>query len=224
MSSYELGGAVLRRSQPFVRRIRRALLVRRIKLLAAAANATVDVTIALDATIGRGITVEFGEGTHTVLRAGDAATIGNDVVLQLRGGEIDLGRWTELRHQSIVTVSGGRFVLGDLSILGRGVSVHCAHEVVIGERTGIASYATVVDTTHRVTEPGRPLAYDTVPGSVFIGDDVFVGANATVARNSKVGDYCVVASSSLVLGEVPAKTIVSGIPAKFVADVELPWE
>lgn len=224
MSSYELGGAVLRRSQPVVRRIRRALLVRRIKLLAAAAQATVEVTIALDATIGRRITVDIGEGTHTVLRIRDAATIGNDVILQLRGGDIDLGRWTELRHASILTVSGGTFVLGDASILGRGVSVHCAHSVVIGERTGIASYATVVDTTHRVTEPGRPLAYDTVPGSVVVGDDVFVGATSTLARNSKVGNYCVVASGSLVLGEVAEKTIVSGIPATFVAAVELPWE
>ncbi|MCU1588577.1 MAG: Acetyltransferase (isoleucine patch superfamily)-like protein [Frankiales bacterium] len=223
MSSYELAGSVVRRSQPFARKVRRALLVRRIQVLAAAAGATVDVEIALEAVIGRGIRVEVEPGTHSSLRIGPGTLVGDDVVLELRGGSTDIGPWCDLRRGTVLKVSG-RLTMGQQSTLGAGTTVHCAYEVTIGDRVGIAEDATLVDSSHRPSEAGKPMFHDTIPGAVRIGDDVFVGSKATLTRKCVIGDYCVIGAGSVVIGEVPSRAFFSGVPATFVAPVELPWE
>ena len=223
MSSYDVAGAVLRRSQPLARRVRRALLVRRIHVLAAAAKATAEVDIALDAVVGRGVRIEVEPGTHSVVRIGAGTLVGDDVVLELRGGTIDIGPWCDLRRGVVLKVSG-RLRIGERSTLGAGTTVHCAYEVTLGDRVGIAESGTLVDSSHRHSEPGKPMFHDTVPGAVVIGDDVFVGSKATLTRTCVIGDYCVVGAGSVVIGEVPSKTFFSGVPARQVSTVELPWE
>ncbi|MCW2544957.1 MAG: acetyltransferase [Frankiales bacterium] len=223
MSSSSLAGAVVRRSAPLARRWRRALLVRRIRVLAAAAHASVDVQIATDALVARGIRVDVGEGTTSTLRIATGAAIGEGVVLQLRGGSIEVGPWSDLRRGVVLNVSGDLRV-GERTVLGAGTTVHCAHAVTIGDRVGIGEYTTLVDTSHRHTQPDRPVVYDTVEGSVVVGDDAFIGTKSTLTRDCRVGPFAFVGAGSTVIGDVPAKTFVSGVPAREISAVELPWE
>ena len=223
MSSFELAGAALRRATPLVDRARRAVLVRRVRVLAAAADATVEVDVALDARIGRGVRVEVGPGTSNLLRLGPGVQVGDGVVLQLKGGQIDVGGWTDLRRGVVLNVSG-RLRIGQSNLIGAGTTFHCAHEIVVGDRVGIGEYTTLVDTSHLHTEPGRPMVSDTVAGSVHVGDDVFVGTKSTLTRTCRLGDFCIVGAGSVVLGEVPGRTFVSGVPARHIRAVELPWE
>ena len=222
MSSSSLAGALVRRARPFARRFRRALLVRRIQVLAAAAGATVQVEVATDALVGRDVRVEVGPGSSR-LRIGSATAIGDGVVLQLRGGSIEVGPWSDLRRGVVLNVSGA-LVVGERTVLGAGTTVHCAHQVTIGDRVGIGEYTTLVDTSHRHTAPDRPIVYDTVAGSVVVGDDVFIGTKSTLTRDCRLGDFAVVGAGSTVIGQVAAKTFVSGVPAREVATVDLPWE
>ena len=60
-------------------------------------------------------------------------------------------------------------------------------------------------------------------GPVEIGNNSLIAAKATVARNSKVGDFCIVAGNSVVTGEVPSGHLASGVPAKVVKELDLPW-
>lgn len=223
MSSSELAGALLRRSRPRAARLRRALLVRRIRVLAAAAGAVVELDLAHDVVVGRGVRVEIGQSTTNLLRVGIGSVLGDGVVLQLRGGEVEIGPWTDLRRGVVLNASG-RLRVGERTVLGAGTTVHCAHQVTVGDRVGIGEYATLVDTSHRHTEPGRPVVYDTVEGAVVVGDDVFVGTKATLTRSCRLGEFCVVGAGSVVVGEVPPKSFVSGVPARVVSTVDLPWE
>lgn len=56
------------------------------------------------------------------------------------------------------------------------------------------------------------------PGEeIVIGDDVWVGANATILKGAKIGNGCIVASGAVVLrGEYPAQSVIAGNPAKVV--------
>jgi len=49
---------------------------------------------------------------------------------------------------------------------------------------------------------------------ICIGDDVFVGARATLMPGVRIGDRCVVAAGSVVTKSVPSGTVVGGNPAK----------
>lgn len=56
---------------------------------------------------------------------------------------------------------------------------------------------------------------------VTIGDRVFIGANAVVMMGVTVGDEAVVGAGAVVSKDVPARTVVTGVPARAVASVDL---
>ncbi len=56
---------------------------------------------------------------------------------------------------------------------------------------------------------------------VVIGDRVFLGAGAVVTMGVTIGDEAVVGAGAVVTDDVPARTVVAGVPARVVAHVEL---
>ena len=52
-----------------------------------------------------------------------------------------------------------------------------------------------------------------------LGDAVFVGANATIMMGTSIGDQAVVAAGAVVTGDVDARTIVAGVPARRIGEV-----
>lgn len=59
---------------------------------------------------------------------------------------------------------------------------------------------------------------------VRIGDCVFIGAGAIVTMGVTIGDHSVVAAGAVVTRDVPAYTVVSGVPARVTARVLLDGE
>jgi 2,3,4,5-tetrahydropyridine-2,6-dicarboxylate N-acetyltransferase len=55
---------------------------------------------------------------------------------------------------------------------------------------------------------------------VLIEDDVLIGANAVVLEGVKIGKGAVVAAGSIVVKNVKPNTVVAGVPAKFLKDVD----
>lgn len=53
---------------------------------------------------------------------------------------------------------------------------------------------------------------------VVIEDDVLIGANAVVLEGVRIGRGAVVAAGAVVIGDVPANTVVAGIPARVIKD------
>lgn len=53
-------------------------------------------------------------------------------------------------------------------------------------------------------------------GAVRIGNDVWLGAHATVLSGVTIGDGAVVAAGAVVAGPVPPYAIVGGVPAKLI--------
>lgn len=59
--------------------------------------------------------------------------------------------------------------------------------------------------------------------SVRIGNHVWIGANCTINKGVTIGDNAVVAGNSVVTHDVPANTIVGGVPAKVIRDA-ITWD
>jgi galactoside O-acetyltransferase len=53
-------------------------------------------------------------------------------------------------------------------------------------------------------------------GQIIIGNDCWIGANAVIARNVKIGDHSIVAAGAVVTKDVEPFAIVGGVPAKLI--------
>lgn len=51
---------------------------------------------------------------------------------------------------------------------------------------------------------------------VFIGNDVWIGHRVTILPGSRIGDGVIIGAGAVVSGEIPAYTIVGGVPAKVI--------
>ncbi|MCW2279050.1 acyltransferase [Heliophilum fasciatum] len=53
-------------------------------------------------------------------------------------------------------------------------------------------------------------------GDVVIGDRVVIGANCTLLPGIEIGERAVIAAGSVVTADVPANTLVGGVPARVI--------
>ena len=60
-----------------------------------------------------------------------------------------------------------------------------------------------------------------VAASITVESDVYIGGNSIVRYGVTIGEGAVIATGSVVVKDVPAWTIVGGVPAKFIAHREL---
>lgn len=51
---------------------------------------------------------------------------------------------------------------------------------------------------------------------MYIGNDVWIGANVTILPGANVGNHCIIAAGAVVTKDVPDYAIVGGVPAKII--------
>lgn len=83
-------------------------------------------------------------------------------------------------------------------------------DVLVGHNCVIATLNHVMDTGHRA---------DMIPAPVKIGDKVWIGANVTILQGVTIGEGAVIAAGAVVNKDVPARTVVGGIPAKVIKTI-----
>lgn len=82
--------------------------------------------------------------------------------------------------------------------------------VMIGPRVNITSESHPVKSEKRKT---------LVPGAVHICRNAWIGAAATIMPGITVGENAVVAAGAVVTRNVPANTVVAGVPAKVIRGI-----
>ena len=111
--------------------------------------------------------------------------------------------------------------IGDGAVIMMGAVINIG--AVIGEGTMIdmgavlGGRATVGKHCHICA--GAVLAGVIEPASatpVVIEDNVLIGANAVVIEGCRIGENSVVAAGSIVIEDVPANSVVAGVPAKVI--------
>ncbi|MDO5814956.1 MAG: sugar O-acetyltransferase [Methanobrevibacter sp.] len=58
-----------------------------------------------------------------------------------------------------------------------------------------------------------------IPGQINIGNDVWIGSNATILSGVTVGDGAIIAAGAVVTKDVEPKTIVGGVPARYLRNI-----
>jgi acetyltransferase-like isoleucine patch superfamily enzyme len=92
--------------------------------------------------------------------------------------------------------------------------------VKLGNHVGIAAGVSFI------THDGGPFLFrDQVPdmqvfGPIVIEDNCVIGQNAILFPNVRVGPNAIVGAGSVVIADVPPNSIVMGVPARKIGDVE----
>jgi len=212
---------VATRVEPATAATRRAAFVARIRAAAAWNHATIDLEVADDVVVGRGVRVTFQPWSENRLRIGPACRIEDDVLIQLKSGSIVLGERVELRRGVVLNVAGRLEMQGHNPVSWNSV-IHCSNEVTLGRMAGIAEQVTIADSSHYFTTPDEHFWHNVRVGSVSVGYNTWICPKVTLARGAAVGAHCIVGSNSVVVGPVPDGSLASGVPAE-IRPLSLPW-
>lgn len=153
--------------------------------------------------LGDGVAVD----DYTLLDASGAGesgiTLHNEVivsrncVIQGKTGPVEIGEKTDIGCNAILTSGAGIFV---------GRSVLIAGNCYIGGGRYLADRLDIP-----MMEQG---VYSR--GPVVIGDDVWLGAGATVLDGVRIGKGCIVGAGAVVTKDLPDYAVAVGVPAKVI--------
>jgi acetyltransferase-like isoleucine patch superfamily enzyme len=92
----------------------------------------------------------------------------------------------------------------------------------IGDRASISPRVTFV--MHTQPNESRIVPYvNSHRGSIMVDCDAWIGTGAVILPGVTIGEGAVVGANSVVTRSVPPYTVVGGIPAHKIKDVDVPW-
>lgn len=114
-------------------------------------------------------------------------------------GQVEVGANSWIGPNTVLDGSGGKLSIGSFCSISAAVHIY-THDTVRWALSG-----------GKLPNRQQPVA---------IGDCVYIGSQCVIAAGVTIGDRCVLSANSLVIGDVPAGTVVGGTPAKPIGCVE----
>ena len=116
---------------------------------------------------------------------------------------------------------GGKLSIGDDTWIGHEVLIVGGEaDVAIGARVNIAPRVTLVTGSHELFTSPTSAAGAGQSKQIVIRDGVWIGCGVTIIGGTTLGTCCVVGAGALVNQSVESKTLVAGVPARFVKRFE----
>lgn len=118
----------------------------------------------------------------------------------------------------IVVFSGGELMLED-GFLNSNVTIRCKSKISIGKNVAI-SHGTLIqdydghDLFFQSEAGQRELQQSSKP--IEIDEHVLILANVTILKGVHIGEGAVIAAGSVVTKDIPARSLVAGVPAKVI--------
>lgn len=131
-----------------------------------------------------------------------------EIFSELTGNKVDS---SFMCFPPFYTDFGKNITIGKNVFFNIGCSFQDRGGISIGDGTMIGMNVTIATLNHGLPLETRNVTY---PSPVIIGDNVWIGSNATILPGVKIGDNSVVAAGAVVTKDVPENTVVAGIPAK----------
>ena len=109
-------------------------------------------------------------------------------------------------------------ILGDHVVIGTNVVLGAKAEIRLGDHVRLSRDVVLETATLDFSEGRLPYRHRAAP--IEIESGVWIGARAIVLGGVHIGERAIVAAGALVTKDVPARTIVGGVPARAIGKVD----
>lgn len=166
--------------------------------------------------LSMGITTKIAYRLRAVLpRRGMRAARGVRIGAQVRlSGTLTVGPRSAIYRFADLT---GPITIGSDSFVNRGAYIR--PQTRIGNNVAIGPDVKIITDSHQIGGHSRRAGASLV-SPIVIEDGAWIGAGATIVGPVTIGAGAVVAAGALVTKDVPADTLVGGVPARSMRDLD----
>lgn len=177
------------------------------------------------AAIENGVRLRFAN--H--IRLGSGVYLDENTYLHACPNGISIGANTIVMHGAILHVYNFRdlphsgITIGEDSLIGEYCVVRGQGGVKIGDRVYTSPFTQIIAVNHVFDDPETPFIHQGITADgIVIEDDVWLGAGAIVTDGVHIGRGAVIAAGAVVTKDVPAHTVVAGVPARPIKTISKP--
>ena len=135
------------------------------------------------------------------------------LLLENNGSLEITGNFSIFSGSYIRIVENGHLILHD-GFINENVQITCGDKIEIGHGCAIGRDVVIRSYDgHMIKMSGYSISKP-----IKIGNHVWIGQGATILKGVTIGDGAIIAAGALVTKDVPAKSIVGGVPAKVLKD------
>ena len=107
----------------------------------------------------------------------------------------------------IRVIDGGTLSIGDNCFINCNSYITAMGKTTIGNNCLIGPGVMIFDHDHEYRNPNGILEGSVEKGEIFIGNNVWIGANSVILKGAHINDGSVVAAGSVVNKEIPKRTL-----------------
>lgn len=161
------------------------------------------------------------------IRLGHGVYLDQNVYLHACPQGIEIGDNTIIMYGAILHVynfrdlPNSRIIIGRDSLVGENSVIRGQGGVEIGDRVYTSPFTQIIAVNHVYDDPELPFIDQGITAEgIVIEDDVWLGSGAIITDGVRIGKGAVVAAGAVVTEDVPAHTVVGGIPARPIREID----
>lgn len=137
-------------------------------------------------------------GARNIVIGDDFVSMGSLYLYADNGGYLEIGNNCDVNTNVQLGAASGRLIIGNDVMIAANVVVRAANHA---------------------TARGVPMkSQRSVGGEIFIEDDVWIGSNAVITANVRIGRGTIVGAGAVVTKSTEPYSIVGGVPARKIGE------
>lgn len=138
------------------------------------------------------------------------------------GAKVLFGEGCVFDRNATIVAKHGQLSIGARGYVGTGAVIVARKQIDIGTGVLIAEYVTIRDQDHEFETAGETRDAGMRTSPIKIGNNVWIGAKATVTKGVTIGDNVVIGANSVVTHDIPANSVAVGAPARVIRTIGAP--